>query len=78
MKHIQTFDNYMSENTNNVDEAVSSRVIEDAVEDGMEAFWATVAKKFPQVKGGDFGPDETLALEGAMKIAVSSWLTKNM
>jgi hypothetical protein len=77
MKHIQSFDNYLSEGTDKMDEAVNSRAIEDAVEDGMEAFWSVVAKKFPQVKSGDFGPDETMALESAMKIAVSQWLSNN-
>ncbi len=76
MKHVQSFDNYSANEM--LGEAFSNRDIEIAVENGMDAFWTSVAKKFPQVKSGDFSPEETDKLESAMKAAVSSWLKNNM
>jgi len=76
MKHLQTFENYTSE-VENLDEAYSSRIIDAAVEAGMEAFWEEVAWKFPEIKSGDFAPSDAAALENAMKVAVAAWLKQN-
>lgn len=49
----------------------------DAVEAAGEAFWAEIAKHYPEVNSGDFGPEETVTLERALHGAVSLWLHYN-
>ncbi|MFG1872112.1 hypothetical protein [Micromonospora arborensis] len=49
----------------------------EAVEAAGEAFWAEIAKHFPEVTSGDFGPDETITFERAQHAAVSLWLYYN-
>lgn len=41
------------------------------------AFWAEVGKAFPNVKSGDFGPEESDAIGTAMENAVATWLMWN-
>ena len=76
MKHLQTFENF-TDGVDNLDEAYSSRDIDSAVEDGMDAFWSAVAGKFPQAKSGDFSPSDSANLEKAMKTAVAAWVKQN-
>jgi hypothetical protein len=51
--------------------------VEDAVDVGLEAFWAAIVEKFPESQSGDFDP----MLEGAMYADMSAylrhWLTLN-
>ena len=51
--------------------------VEEAVDKGLEAFWAAIVEKFPESQSGDFDP----MLEGAMYADMSSylrhWLTLN-
>lgn len=51
--------------------------VEEAVDSGLEAFWAAIVEKFPESQSGDFDP----MLEGAMYADMSSylrhWLTLN-
>jgi hypothetical protein len=51
--------------------------VEEAVDKGLESFWTTIVKHFPESFGGDFDP----MLEGAMYADMSSylrhWLTLN-
>jgi len=42
-----------------------------------DAFWAEVAKAFPEVKHGDFSPEDTLAWEQMAKKAIATWLFWN-
>ncbi len=51
--------------------------VEDVLEQAGEAFWGAVAKGFPEVTSGDFGPDETLTIEQAMRKAMLLWLYYN-
>jgi hypothetical protein len=52
--------------TNLVDEARS----EDAVEVAIEAFWAVMVEKYPEIKSGDFDP----WMEHLMIQQASEWL----
>jgi hypothetical protein len=54
-----------------------AKSIEQAVEKAQDAFWAEVARAFPEVTTGDFGPGETFAIQQAMEDAVSAWLAWN-
>lgn len=51
--------------------------IEKAVEDADMAFWAEIAKAFPEVKSGDFPPDATFKWRLELLDAVLTWLTYN-
>lgn len=48
-----------------------------AVEKADLAFWAEIVKEFPEVKSGDFGPEETFAWRRAMEEALRTWLFWN-
>lgn len=41
------------------------------------AFWAAVAKEFPEIKSGDFPPNATVEFERACNAAVREWLLHN-
>lgn len=51
--------------------------IEAATKEGIEAFFAIVAKAFPEVSTGDFPPDALAALHSDCRDAVSLWLQWN-
>lgn len=59
-----------------IPEALRKR-IEKAVEDADLAFWAEIAKAFPQATSGDFPPDATFAWNMARDQAVYTWLMWN-
>lgn len=50
-------------------EAKRKRVTEEA----QEAFWAVVAKAYPEAEHGDFPPDATMDFDTACEDAVESW-----
>lgn len=52
--------------------------LEQAIEDASNAFWAEIAKQYPEVKTGDFGPEETFAWDEACRRAVRTWLRWNL
>ena len=43
---------------------------EEAVEEAIEAFWAVIVDKYPEVKSGDFEP----MMEGLMYKQAGEWL----
>jgi hypothetical protein len=51
--------------------------INKAVEKADLAFWAEIAKAFPEAKSGDFPPDATFAWNRARDEAVYWWLIWN-
>lgn len=51
--------------------------VKEAVEQADLAFWAKIAKAFPEVKSGDFPPDATFAWNRARDEAVFWWLVYN-
>lgn len=48
-----------------------------AVERADQAFWATVARMFPEVETGDLDPQAAARIETAMREAVAAWLDAN-
>lgn len=48
-----------------------------AAELASDAFWAEIAKNFPEIKTGDFGPEESAAWSQAIARAVETWVTNN-
>ncbi len=44
---------------------------------GERAFWAAVAKEFPEIESGDFPPEATAEFERACNGAVREWLLHN-
>lgn len=55
----------------------TTRRLDLAIREADDAFWNTIAKHYPEVKTGDFGPGETLAWQTAMEVAVETWLSNN-
>ncbi len=51
--------------------------IERVVEDAEEAFWAQVARLYPEIKTGEFPPECAFKLKDAMHDAVRAWLDLN-
>jgi len=51
--------------------------MDQVIEDAQIAFWEVVAKKYPEVKSGDFPPDASFAFDGACKKALEFWLEWN-
>lgn len=52
--------------------------IDKAVEDAELAFWAEIAKAFPEAKSGDLGPDVVHILISTMRDAVTVWVWLNV
>lgn len=46
--------------------------------EAQDAFWAVVAREFPEITTGDFSPDATLAFDDACEKAVLIWIQSNM
>ena len=47
------------------------------IQEAMNAFWASIASNYPQIKSGDIDVQESLKLAEAMDKAVSVWLEDN-
>jgi len=50
---------------------------EKAVEAAQDKFWAEIARRYPEVKSGDFPPDATIIFNHACEEAVGTWLSIN-
>lgn len=50
---------------------------EAAATKAQDAFWAEIAKSFPEIKTGDFTPDQQLAFDKAIRAAVNQWVENN-
>lgn len=48
-----------------------------AIQEADLAYWDKIAKEFPEVKSGDFGPEETFRWNEEMEEAVLVWLSNN-
>ena len=48
-----------------------------ATEEAQQAFWGKVAEHFPEVKTGDFPPEDQLTFDDACERAISRWLYYN-
>lgn len=62
------FKNFLSED---------QQKITAAVDDAMEAFWASVANSFPEAKTGDLDPGVDTHFSAAADKAVKAWVNSN-
>lgn len=51
--------------------------IKSAHQAALTAFWAEVAKQYPEVKSGDVPPDELLRFSASVEDVIGSWLSHN-
>ena len=51
--------------------------VDEVLQQAAQAFWAAVAGGYPEVETGEFGPDEAVSLELAMRTALHRWLLYN-
>ena len=49
----------------------------EAVENANQAFWASVAASYPEIKTGEMDPYEDLDIDTAMEKAVKHWVHYN-
>jgi len=56
-----------------VDDQAVAKILEDA----QNAFWKVVAERFPEIKTGDFSPEDTIKFDEACESAVLTWLYWN-
>jgi len=50
---------------------------DEVAENAQLAFWAEVARSYPEIKTGDFPPDATFEFNEACRLAVKRWLIWN-
>lgn len=50
----------------------------DVAADALDAFWAAVAKSFPEINTGDLAPDLVASLREAAEKSVHSWVEWNL
>lgn len=51
--------------------------MKEALDSADDAFWAVIAKSFPEVETGDFPPDAVRAWDDAMGKSLYTWLQWN-
>jgi len=56
---------------------ISSDRITKAVKAAQENFWGEFAEHFPEIKTGDFYPDDSAAFDWACTKATTAWLQYN-
>lgn len=47
-------------------------------ESALEAFWASVAERFPEAESGDVSPQPAIELKLAAEKAVAEWIENNL
>jgi len=77
MKHLKTFETFSEVESVEEAKVYGNVYIEDALDSAEDAFWASIASSFPDVKTGDFGPTESANLRKALRTAVNTWLKNN-
>ena len=58
--------------------SVSDARVKAALQMGEDAFWAAVAKEFPEATSGDLDPAITVALTQTMERAIRAWVEYNV
>ena len=53
------------------------RRVREAIARADEAFWAEIARSFPEVKTGDFPPDLTVDRDNNNFVDVACWVALN-
>lgn len=76
-KRIDHDVNLLNSKDHDAGETIESRT-EKALYEANDAFWAVIAKAFPECKSGDFAPIPTLRFDEAQKAAVETWLDSNL
>ena len=51
--------------------------VHNAVVNAQSAFWAEIAKAFPEIKTGDFPPEAQLVFDSACVSAATLWVESN-
>jgi hypothetical protein len=46
--------------------------------EALDAFWDVIVQHFPQAKGGDLSPEQTIALHLAASSAICEWISNNV
>lgn len=57
---------------------ISKKKISDATHDALQAFWAEIAKTFPQVPSGDLDPMTVVMFDEHAFDVVLQWLANNL
>lgn len=52
--------------------------VKETLEQASTAFWAVVAKNFPEAKYGDFPPEMQVQLDQMMEKSIRVWLDYNV
>lgn len=47
-------------------------------EDGLDAFWDVIVRRFPEATHGDLSPERTIQLDEAAEEAVKEWIGNNV
>ncbi|MHB8254133.1 MAG: hypothetical protein ACYDEV_10660 [Acidiferrobacter sp.] len=63
--------------TNPTSPALSREQIKNAIQSADTAFWAAIAKAFPEVTTGDISPMKHFLFPRAQKEAIEAWLLAN-
>ena len=56
----------------------TKKSVDRAVEDALEAFWASIVATYPQATSGDLSPGADIPLRRAAKAAVAEWVENNV
>ena len=57
---------------------VTDERIQTALRNGEDAFWAAVAKAFPEATSGDLDPGLAVGLTQTMERAIRAWVDYNI
>jgi hypothetical protein len=57
---------------------ISDARIKSAVREGEDAFWAAVAKEFPEATSGDLDPGMVMSLTQTMERVIRAWVDYNI
>ena len=57
--------------------SVFCKHIDNAVRSGEDAFWEAIHKQYPEIRSGDFTPEQHQAFWNACNTAVLGWLKNN-
>lgn len=75
--HYVRFRSWADETEELDDHKTEEEYLNAAIESADQAFWAQIAADYPQVKTGDFAPEQHIAWHEAIETAVRAWLSAN-
>ncbi|HSX23251.1 MAG TPA: hypothetical protein VLE97_10810 [Gaiellaceae bacterium] len=56
----------------------AKKSVSSAVDDAMDAFWASIAASYPQATSGDISPGTLVPFKRAAQAAVEEWVWANV